>query len=300
MMKVLITGACGFVGRELIRELEDHGHDLVLLDRQLPQEATVFVPGSKERAVSPLEVNWPFLQVDIMDAAAVIKALEGVDAVIHLAAIPTGFPENGIETFTFNALGTFILLDACRQNQVKRFICSSSINAFGTFYWRLSGKAVEYCSLPLSEDFKPVPEDPYSLSKWVNEETCASFTRAYGIHTAALRFGGIWSHQMYETTMAAGLKPTEKWSNDLWTWVHIQDIVKGIRQALEHEALPAFGVYTLNAADTRCPEPSMELITKLRPEYADILTHPLEGRASLLSIDRAKNTFGYNPEFYLQ
>src|SRR5437773_2119301 len=81
---------------------------------------------------------------------------------------------------------------AARLAGVRRFFCASSINAFGTFFWRLSGKPVIYRKLPLDESFAPVPEDPYSLSKWVNELTCDAFHRAYGITTAAFRFAGIW------------------------------------------------------------------------------------------------------------
>lgn len=300
-MKVLLTGACGFLARKLIAELEasPHGHELRLLDRVTPQTATVFVPGSAQRAEVAFESQWPFVQAEITDEAAMIEACAGVDAVIHLAASVTGVAEHGVETYRANALGTFVALDAARKGGVKCFILASSINVFGTFYWHLSGRPVEYASLPLDENVPPIPEDPYSLGKLAGEEACAAFSRAYGLTTIALRFAGVWTDEMYRRALNEGLPPTQSWSEDLFQWVHVDDIARGIRAALEAHDVPSHGVYTLGAADTRCPEPTLEIIEHLRPELRDKLTSPLPGRAPLLSIARAQSTLGYAPQHRL-
>ena len=86
---------------------------------------------------------------------------------------------------------------------------------------------------------------------------------------------------MYEQRLVAGLPKTEAWSDDLFQWVHVADIVSGLRRALEAPDLPGFGVYTLSAADTRCPEPTLELLNRLRPDLTQNITTPLEGRAPL-------------------
>ena len=83
-MNVLITGACGFIGRNLIRELEDN-HQLRLLDQTAPAEATIFAGAT--RTAIPLETDWPFIQADITDLAAMQEAMVGMDAVIHLAGL---------------------------------------------------------------------------------------------------------------------------------------------------------------------------------------------------------------------
>jgi UDP-glucose 4-epimerase len=297
-MRVLITGAFGMIGRELIAELENRGHELRLLDRLAPEEATVFVPGG-QRASAPMVTRWPCIKAEITDVDAMLAATEGMDAVINLAASVTGLPEFGVETFRDNALGTFIVLDAARKAGVRRFLCASSINAYGTIYWRISGKPVEYRSMPLDESFDPVPEDPYSLGKYVNEITCAAFHRAYDMTTAAFRFAGVWSVAMYERWLAEGLPSTQAWSDDLFQWVHVADIATGIRQALEAPGLPGHGVYTLGAADTRCPEPTLEILRRFRPDLAAHVTAPLEGRAPLMSIARAAAAFGYAPRYRL-
>ena len=295
-MHILITGACGFIGRNLIKELESLGHTLRLLDQTRPEDATMF-GGASGRIASPLQTDWPFIQAAITDPEAMRNACEGMDAVIHLAGEPRGLPEIGVETFTSNALGTFVAINAAQQAGVPRFLCASSINAFGTFFWRLSGKPVEYERLPLDESFSPVPEDPYSLSKLVNEETCAAFHRAYGMTTAAFRFAGVWSDERYQQIMADGLPATTQWSETLYQWVHVGDVVTGIRQALLAPNLPGFGAYTLGAGDTTCPEPTMELVQRFRPDVP--VVEPLPGRAPLLSISRAQQTFGYAPRYRL-
>ncbi len=297
-MKVLITGAGGFLSRALVGELANR-HELILLDRVRPEQATVFVPGQHERATAPLTTRWPFVVAEITDPAAMRAALEGVEAVVHLAAAVSGLPELGVRTFEANALGTFVVLDAARQSGVRRFLCASSINAYGTFYWRLSGAPVVYTTMPLDESYPPVPEDPYSLSKLVNEQTAAAFHRAYGLTTAAFRFAGVWSEAMYDAARAKALPPTTAWSDDLYQWVHIADIAGGLATALDAPDLPGHGVYTLGAADTRCPEPTEELLRRFRPDLADATTAPLPGRAPLLSIAAARAAFGYDPQYRL-
>jgi len=296
-VKILITGACGLIGRVLVEELENRGHELLLSDRQRPEEATVFNGSANERLAAPFTTEWPFFQADIMDTEKMTEIARVADAIVHLAAMPTGVPERGPETFHVNACGTFNLLDAARKAGVSRFIAASSINAFGTFYWRINPQPVRYTHLPLTEEFAPEPQDPYSLSKYVNEETCAAFHRAYGITTAALRFGGVLNEYWYERLTETGLRPTTAWSDMLYTWVHIRDVATGIRQALEAERLPGFGAYTLNARDTNCYEPTMEILRRFRPDYLDILTAPIPGYGALISTEKARKTFGYEPKY---
>lgn len=68
---------------------------------------------------------------------------------------------------------------------------------------------------------------------------------------------------------------------------------------LESADLPGHGVYTLGAADTRCPEPTMALLERLRPDLAANVTEPLPGRAPLMSITWARRAFGYDPRYRL-
>ena len=115
----------------------------------------------------------------------------------------------------------------------------------------------------------------------------------------AFRFAGVWPQARYAQVREAGLAPTTSWSDDLYQWVHVEDVARGIRQALEADHLTGFGVYALGAADTRCPEPTEELVRRFRPGLARTLAAPLPGRAPLLAIDRAREAFGYDPQYRL-
>jgi UDP-glucose 4-epimerase len=297
-MKVLITGACGLVGRAVAEELGG-SHDLRLLDRSQPPGAEGTAATGTACISMPHGRRWPLIRADVTDAKAMREAAEGMDAVVHLAALISGDPAKGTEIFRVNALGTFIALDAARLAGAKRFLCASSINAMGTVCYRISGRPPVYESMPVDEDFPCVPEDPYSLSKLVNEQTCAAFHRAWGITTAAFRLAGVWSAEEYARAKKAGLRPTERWSDSLYNWVHVKDVAEGIRRALEAPALPGFGVYNLCAADTTCPEPTMEILRRFRPDLAASLRAPLAGRTGLISIERARRTFSYEPRYRL-
>ena len=158
-----------------------------------------------------------------------LRACAGIDAVIHLAGEPRGLPEIAVHSFRSNALRTFVAIDAAQRSGVPRFLCASSTNAFSTFFCRLSGKPAPYGTLPLDERLRPVPEDPYSLSKLVNEETCAAYHRGYGMTAIAFRFAGVWSQTTYARAREASLPPTTAWSDDLHQWVHVADIARGRR-----------------------------------------------------------------------
>ena len=93
-MKVLITGACGWLARHLVTKLES-SHELRLLDRVDPKDATIFIPGKAERMPMPMISKWPYVRAEITDLEAMRSACKNMDAVIHLAAATTGFPEHG-------------------------------------------------------------------------------------------------------------------------------------------------------------------------------------------------------------
>ena len=112
----------------------------------------------------------------------------------------------------------------------------------------------------------------------------------------AFRFAGVWSHERHTQTLEDGLEPTIGWSDDLFQWVHVADIARGIRKALEADRLTG-GAYTLGAGDTRCPEPTMTLLEQYRPDLAQTLKESLPGRAPLLSIAKSQEAFGYDPQF---
>jgi len=148
--------------------------------------------------------------------------------------------------------------------------------------------------LPLSEDERRVPEDPYSLSKGVTEEIGETFRRAWGIEAVNLRFAAVWSEEKYEELLTTGLPVTEAWADDLFQWVHPNDVRDGIILAATVDQTTSEPI-VLAAADTRAPEDTLELIRRFKPELERELREPLPGRSSLLSITRARSFLGFEP-----
>lgn len=297
-MRIAITGAAGWLGRYVAEALEPH-HELVLIDNVAPDEATIFDPTSLTgRSLAPLSPGSPYHQVDILDAVGIATAFAGVDVVIHLAGLPTGEWDNAHATMTTNVMGTFTVYEQVRAVGVRRVVNASSINAFGTFFWRVSGLSPVRRSLPLVEDEPISPEDPYSLSKATTEQIGATYHRAFGIEAVNLRFAGVWPETMYGDVMAKGLSPAEEWADDLFQWIHVRDVTQGIcKAALVDAVVP--GPITLAAADTRAPEPTLELLRRFRPDLIPHLREPVPERTGLLSIQRARTLLGYEPEFSL-
>lgn len=297
-MRIAITGAAGWLGRYVTEALAP-AHDLVLVDNVAPDEATIFDPTVEgRRRLLPLVVDWPYHRTDILDESGLARALDGIEVVIHLAAWPTGAWELARTTMATNVMGTFNVYETARAIGVRRIVNASSINAFGTFFWRVSGLAPIRRSLPLVEDEPIVPEDPYSLSKAMTELIGATYARASAIEAVNLRFAGVMAESVYQGLIGAGLPATEAWADHLFQWVHIQDVTQGIVQAALTPVVVAEPI-VLAAADTRAPEPTLDLIRTFRPDLLSHLREPLPGRASLVSIARARTFLGYEPAFSL-
>jgi nucleoside-diphosphate-sugar epimerase len=302
-MKVLITGAAGYIGRYLTWKLEER-HELRLVDRVEPVEARVpwvyanhGIEQSTEHRPRP-SAALPFLVGDILDLPFCRQATEGVDAVIHLAGHVRPL-EEPMECFTINAVGTFAILQACAENGVPRALVASSINASGWFYGRTVNLERDWPYLPVDEAVPIDQEDAYSLAKYCNELNCAAVTRRVGMTTAAFRFAGVYPPEWTESYQDH-VQPTTQWPATLANYVDLRDVVQGLIQALECKTLPPTGVYQLTAPDTLLPEPTMEIIERFRPEWLNRVREPLPGRMTMLSHSRARQTFGYDPQWSWQ
>jgi nucleoside-diphosphate-sugar epimerase len=167
-MRVLVTGAGGNLGRAVIPALVEAGHEPRLMDfRPLPGEHRVVVG-------------------DVRDPSALARAMDGVDAVVHGAAIhgvhldrwrPTDF-------WDINATGTFGVYHAARAAGVSRVVFSSSMVVYG----QSSAPPPDAWAL-VSEDSPTLPDNVYGLSKVAGEETARFHARASGISTVSLRLG---------------------------------------------------------------------------------------------------------------
>ncbi|MCE5276899.1 MAG: SDR family NAD(P)-dependent oxidoreductase [Planctomycetaceae bacterium] len=206
---VLITGGAGFIGSHVADELLRSGYAVRALDSLVPQ-----VHGGARPDYLSREVD--LIVGDVRDAAAVRRALEGVDAVFHFAAIVgVGQSMYQIEQYVdTNIRGTAVLLEALAQAPVERLIVASSMSIYGEgLYITPTGRRRSDCSRTLEQlrqgrwelfdsqgdgqALTPVPTDEaktpalnsvYAVNKYDQERMCLIVAQAYGFEAVALRF----------------------------------------------------------------------------------------------------------------
>jgi nucleoside-diphosphate-sugar epimerase len=174
MPTVLVTGTGGRVGSYVAREFLAHGYAVRALDRVPPPD--------------DLRPRVETVYADLADRLALLKAAEGCDAVAHLAAIPS--PGRGDELmFQTNVTGTQYLLEAAEYHGIRKFALASTCCTFG-IYFALHPIDPQY--LPMDEKHPTLPQDLYGLSKVLNEETAAAYTRRSGMATVCLRLTTVF------------------------------------------------------------------------------------------------------------
>jgi UDP-glucose 4-epimerase len=189
-MKWLITGGCGFIGTCLVREVASKGNNGVRVLDNLSvgsiehlEAATVAKRLEADEVDSPpIDGTVELVVADILDAESVLKCSQGIESVVHLAAV-TGVRESlssPIAGAEQNVIGTLNCLEGARQAGAKRFIFASS------------GAAVGECDPPIHELVPPSPVSPYGASKLAGEGYCSAYYGSFGLETVALRFGNVY------------------------------------------------------------------------------------------------------------
>ncbi len=178
MPTYLVTGGAGFIGSNMIGEMVRRGETVRALDN--------LATGHIENLAAVRQaIQWH--EADIRNLESIRPDFEGVDYVIHLAAIPS-VPRSVADPLTSNSAnidGTLNVLLAARDAGVKRVVFSASSSAYG-----------DHPALPRVESQEPRPLSPYALTKLTGEYYCKIFTRVYGLETVSLRYFNIFGpHQ---------------------------------------------------------------------------------------------------------
>ncbi len=277
-MKIVVTGGSGKAGRAAIRDLLEHGHDVLNVDLVPPRSSD-----------SPA----PFLPADLTDLGQTIEALSGgermrgVEAVVHLAAIPSPVHATPDVVFRTNITSTHTVFSAAVRLGLKRVVWASSETTLGLPFDRPPDYA------PIDERHELRPESSYALSKVLGEEMARQFSRWSGIPFVGLRFSNIMERADYEQFPSFWDDPhLRKWN--LWGYVDESHVAQSVRAALEADVQCA-DAFIITAADTVMQRPSRELMAEVFPgvPVADRVT----GHDTLLAIDKARRVLGYAPDF---
>jgi len=187
----LVTGGCGFLGTSFVRSLlKEGGHSVRVVDnltvgtRDDLASAGRFSESPAEE-VGPMGTGAAEIELvagDILDEALALRAAEGADVIVHLAANTGVAPsvEDPRKDCLSNVIGTLNYLEAARHGGVKRFVFASS------------GAAVGEVEPPLHEELASHPVSPYGSSKLSGEGYCSAYHRTFGVETVALRFGNVY------------------------------------------------------------------------------------------------------------
>ena len=173
-MKVLVTGGAGFIGSHVVEELIVKGYEVRVLDN---------LSTGRLENLKHVEETVEVIIGDVRDYGKVLEAVNGVDAVIHEAALAsvTRSIEDPLTVNQVNVEGTLNLLKACVELGVKKLIYASSSSIYG-----------DTPTLPKHEDMKPNPLSPYAVSKYAGEGFCRVFHKVYGLEAVALRYFNVY------------------------------------------------------------------------------------------------------------
>jgi nucleoside-diphosphate-sugar epimerase len=280
-MKVAVTGSNGRIGRAVVEALQDKGHSVVAIDQNSVGSSS----------------GVDFHQSKLDSLAELDQILTGIDAVIHLAAIPSPIDERQVEVFENNVNSAFKVFSAAVHNNVKTVVYCSSLSIYGLAFSPINS-GPQYFPVDVEHPFEH--RESYALSKEVNESSAAMWAARSQTNFIGFRFP--YTHSMEEIEkFAAGEEgndasiPGSK-TKILWGYLDIRDAAEVLILAAEKPVNGA-NIFIVTAADTFMREPTLELIKKYYP--GSTVRGDLSGHKT--PFDRSKwiNLYGYRPRYNL-
>lgn len=304
---ILITGGAGFIGSNLCGHFLKSGHKVVCLDN--------FATGHRHNLEDFIgNPNFKLIEGDIRNITDCILAVDGVDYVLHQAAlgsVPRSI-NDPITTNDVNVSGFLNMLTASRDAKIKRFIYAASSSTYG-----------DSEGLPKVEEVIGKPLSPYAITKYVNELYAEIFSKTYGLETIGLRYFNVFGRKQDPNGAYAAVIPKfvmqlmnyespvingdGNYSRD---FTYIDNVIQMNELAMISQNQDAVNtVYNTAFGDRNTLNDLVGYLKKYLAEFdskiADVQVVYGAKRAgdiphSLASIDKAKKLLGYNPKYSLQ
>lgn len=272
---VLVTGAAGGIGRVVTRHLATRGWSVRALDRVRDAQA-------------PAAVEW--LVGDLADRAVAATAVDGLDAVVHLAAIPSPWSDPDDVVYSGNVAATYALLDAAGRAGVRRAVIASSVAIYGLVWSEAEREAPE---VPLSETSELRIADPYALSKQADEACAEMMHRRWGIDVLAYRFPNVSDGDDIAARSREVLADPAYAHRELWAYLHLEDAARAVELGLTAEVNGAVALNVV-APDALGGVDVAALAAKFHPGAECRL--PVGGTAAGYTTDRAERLLGFIAE----
>ncbi len=301
-MKVLLTGAAGFIGSHTCEQLVAQGHQVVGYDSF---DDYLYPAADKRRNVAELTeclnpADFSLIEANICDPEALRSALEGVDVVCHLAALAGVRPSlaEPAKYVRTNLEGTTILFEACREIGVNRIALASSSSVYGSRDGVQAFHEDDSCLRCAS---------PYGATKRAGELLSQTFSDLYGLGISALRYFTVYGprqrpdmaiHKFIRAAMTGEPVPFYGDGSSRRDYTYIDDIVSGTVGAIENVKAGSFNIYNLGGTETTSLAELVSLIERVigRPIPFDRQgDQPGDVPHTYANIDRAHAAFGYQP-----
>ena len=278
-MKVLITGAHGKVGRATTQAMIDAGHEVITTDLDRP---------SYERKP---EGAPRYIMADLTDAGAAYALAKGVDAVVHVAAIPEPTGHAPHVVFQNNLMATFNILEAAVSFGVKRFVFISSETVPG-FFFPERDFLPDYA--PVDEEHPIHPQDPYALAKHFGEQLMDAAVARSDIQCISIRPSWVQFEGNYENNLGPQIRDSSVLSAGLWSYVDVYDLADAIVLATESD-LPGHEVFYIASPDNVGGHDFAEVLTKYYGDQIELRDLDRTD-ASGISTAKAQRMLGWKPK----
>jgi nucleoside-diphosphate-sugar epimerase len=291
MANYLVTGGAGFIGSHLAEELARRGEHVRVVDN--------LSTGKRQNLAHVPSVE--FLEGDLADLDVARRAVQGIDYVLHQAAIPS-VPRSVQDPITSNRANidaSLNVLVAARDAAVKRVVYAGSSSAYGNTP-----------TLPKVETMATAPLSPYALQKLVAEQYCQMFTRLYGLETVTIRYFNVFGPRQDPSSPYSGVislfisalcdarQPTIYGDGEhTRDFTYVANVVDGVLRACTAES--AKGEVINVATGGRISLNTLfktirELVrANIEPIYAD--PRPGDVKDSQADISKARRILGYQP-----